>query len=407
MAIEPTVQLLKDFVKERTPSESDFVNMYFESGSAFVSMKKAVSDGMGGYKKMKAEKLMITFGPILDIKQPVTEDEVEAHQMRLMEMNPKLKSRCKDCVKSACDDPVAGNEYAWHTKNGYARSVVLKFPKFAEYCANGVNTLGSPRKRKAEEPQLVAMKQPRTTLPSPHHSSTAWWHPSWTTDSATGKRALSWTTVESPTIYGRSEKGALTFLDDCQAAIEKDPSSRKMFPPPSPSTSHDGKQQLVLQPSTPKRGEAPGRRNPPNACVKLLRTAATCAPLMKYLKDVDKLTPMGKPHWNAIKAWTKTEEGMDWLRNADIDPLGVHLDHVVAQKGIASGLDSVFNCYFLPPAPNSWFGQYDTPEKRAYMGEQAVNISKRFTEWVRGQVVMISKQNPALFDQSKFDPIFS
>jgi hypothetical protein len=128
---------------------------------------------------------------------------------------------------------------------------------------------------------------------------------------------------------------------------------------------------------------------------------------MSYLKAVNKLTPMGRPHWNAIKDWTKTEAGMTWLRMAQIDPLGVELDHVVAQNGIASGYDSVFNCYFMPPAPNSWFGEYDTKEKRDYMGKQAVEISKRFTKWMKAKVVKLAKQNPELFDQSKFDPIIS
>ena len=108
---------------------------------------------------------------------------------------------------------------------------------------------------------------------------------------------------------------------------------------------------------------------------------------MSYLKAVKKLTPMGMPHWNAIKDWTKTEEGMAWLCMAQIDPLGVQLDHVVAQNGTASGYDSVFNCYFMPPAPNSWFGEYDTKEKRDYMGKQAVEISKRFTKWMKAKVV--------------------
>jgi hypothetical protein len=166
MAIEPTVGLLEDFVKKRTLCEFKFVQMYFQSGVAFVKMRKAVSDGKGGHIVIPAEKLRITFSPILDIKKPVTEAEVKVYQNRLMQMNPQLKPKCRDCIKAASEDPVAGNEYAWHTQNGYARSVVLKFPTFAAYCATGVCTLEKTiRKRKAEEPPPEAIKKTTTLLP--------------------------------------------------------------------------------------------------------------------------------------------------------------------------------------------------------------------------------------------------
>mgnify|MGYP006077529171 CR=1 FL=1 len=373
MAIEPTVGLLEDFVKKRTLCEFKFVQMYFQSGVAFVEMRKAVSDGKGGHIVIPAEKLRITFSPILDIKKPVTEAEVKVYQNRLMQMNPQLKPNCRGCIKAASEDPVAGNEYAWHTQNGYARSVVLKFPTFAAYCATGVCTLEKTiRKRKAEEPPPEAIKKTTTLLP--------------------GLKVSPYFKNVQPS--------------QCPATSHDD-SDEVVASPQSPSTNHSGHQHLAPPRPPPKKGEAPGRRDPPNACVQLLRTAATCAPLMSYLKAVKKLTPMGMPHWNAIKDWTKTEEGMAWLCMAQIDPLGVQLDHVVAQNGTASGYDSVFNCYFMPPAPNSWFGEYDTKEKRDYIGKQAVEISKRFTKWMKIKVVKLAKDHPELFDQSKFDPIIS
>jgi hypothetical protein len=85
MAIEPTVGLLENFVKKRTPCEFRFVQMYFQSGVAFVDMRKAVSDGKGGHTLMTAEPLRITFSPILDIKKPVTEAEV---RVRTVDSNP-------------------------------------------------------------------------------------------------------------------------------------------------------------------------------------------------------------------------------------------------------------------------------------------------------------------------------
>ena len=114
---------------------------------------------------------------------------------------------------------------------------------------------------------------------------------------------------------------------------------------------------------------------------------------------------MGKAHWNAIRDWTKTEEGMKWLRMAEIDPLGVHLDHICAQNGVGAGYDCVYNCYFLPPSPNSWFGEYDSKEKKDYVGKQAYEIAKRFNLWIKNKVSKFAKDYPELFDHSKFDPI--
>jgi hypothetical protein len=369
MALKPTVALMREFVKKRSPCETKFVEMYFESGCAFVEMKKAVSDGKGGHLVLAADPLKITFSPILDISTPVTEAEVKVYQNRLMEMNPALKANCRECVKAAREDPVAGNEYAWHTGNGYARSVILKFPKFATYCATGTSPLSGPvRKRKPEEVAPLEAKK-----------------------STAAHLALK----VSP--YFKN-----VVPQQCPAQKSNDNEDEMVTSPPPPTNSSEGGSG-----PPPKKDEAPDRRKPPNPCIQLLRTAATCSPLISYLKARNKLTPMGKAHWKAIGDWTKTEEGMQWLVMAGIDPLGVQLDHIVAQNGIGSGYDSVFNCYFMPPAPNSWFGEYDTREKREYIGKQAVEIAKRFSKWMKAKVMKLAKDHPELFDQSKFDPIIS
>jgi hypothetical protein len=376
MALEPTLWRMEEFVKQRTPNEVPFVQMYFQSGVSYVNRKKAVSNGRGGHVILPTDPLEVTFNPVLDIKKPVTESQVEVYQKRLMELNPGLHPNRATCIKAADADPVAGNEYAWHTGNGYARSVVRKFPKFAVYCESGVNTLNKPTtKRTAEEEPPTALKKRATLVPSLNVSP-----------------------------YFNNTQS----LSKCPAHPHSERDGEILATPqPSPyrAITYNGQQDMDNLLPAPRKGEATGRRDPPNACIQLLRTAATCAPLMSYLKAKNKLTPMGKAHWKAISDWTKTEEGMNWLRMAQIDPLGVELDHVVAQNGIASGYDSVFNCYFMPPAPNSWFGEYDTKEKREYIGKQAVEISKRFTKWMKAKVVRLAKDHPELFDQSKFEPI--
>lgn len=153
-----------------------------------------------------------------------------------------------------------------------------------------------------------------------------------------------------------------------------------------------------------KKDEAPGRRDPPPAHIQLLRSAGACQPLLAYLKDNGKFDSPGRAHWNAISQWTKTAEGMDWLRRCEIDPLGVQLDHVCSRSGVGSGFDSVFNCCFLPPGPNGWFADYDTREKRDYIGKYAVELSKRYSAWIRGKVVDLAKRHTQLFNQGCFDP---
>ena len=140
--------------------------------------------------------------------------------------------------------------------------------------------------------------------------------------------------------------------------------------------------------------EAPGLRNPPDAYKQLLRTAARCQPLKNYLKKKKKFNRMGMAHWNCIREWAQTQDGVNWLKNSDLDPLSFHLHHVKAKA--SGGHFSIYNCVFLPGSVNSWFGSLDSREMRAYIGEDAANVSDRHALWCRTQVT----------DQSKYDPGF-
>ena len=140
--------------------------------------------------------------------------------------------------------------------------------------------------------------------------------------------------------------------------------------------------------------EAPGLRDPPDAYKQLLRPAARCQPLKDYLKRKKKFNYMGKAHWNCIREWAQTQDGVKWLDSSGLDPLSFHLHHVKA-KG-SGGHYSIYNCVFLSGSANSWFGKLDSREMRAYIGEDAANVSDRHAQWVTTQV----------FDQSKYDPGF-
>jgi hypothetical protein len=374
MVFDRTTDRMREFVKARMPSEVKFVEMYFESGCTFVGMKKAVSDGKGGCIVQDADPMRIVYNPVLDIRSNFAESDVGAVQNKLMNLNPGLKPTCKSCIRAANADPVAGNEYAWHTGNGYARSVVLKFPHFSTYCETGVSPLKAPTKKRNEEKgSFEATKKQAVS-------------------SADTKLSRYFQTAPVPTRLSKEQTTEQT--REAEGVATR---------PSTPSLLYSVPQELSVLPV--KKDEAAGRRNPPNACVQMLRTAALCAPLISYLKARNKFTTMGKAHWKAIGDWTKTEEGMAWLRAAEIDPLGVQLDHIVSQNGMGAGYDSIFNCYFMPPAPNQWFDSFDNREKRAYIGKQAFEIARRFSKWIKHKVERLAKQNPELFDQNKFNPI--
>lgn len=343
-ALERTCDNLRTFVGSRKAAEAAFVDLYFGTGEAYVAMKQAVSDGMGGHTIMPAPRMRIHYSPIRNIKDDISHEDVAVMQKTLMKLNPCLAASKKTCVAAANADPAAGNAYAWHTGNGYARSVVLKFPQFAEYCATGRSTLAAPRTRRLQAKPAEALVL--SNLPHP-------------------------TTVASPYFLAA--------------------------PSPQPIEAT-----VAVLPT--KGDEAAERRKPPSRSIQQLRTAGMCCPLLSYLKKRGKFTSAGPPQWRAISDWTKTPEGMQWIRDADIDPLGVQLDHINARNGVGAGQDSVFNCYFLPPAANAWFGEFNTREKAAYLGDHAIDLAKRYGAWMRAKVQTAQKNNPELFDQSAFDP---
>ena len=137
--------------------------------------------------------------------------------------------------------------------------------------------------------------------------------------------------------------------------------------------------------------EDPTLWDPPKAMVQQLRTAALCMPLRKYLHARKVLQRSGKSHWQAIKDWCATDEGVGWLRFAELDPLSFHLHHVSSNEW--GGHLAVYNCVFAPGNANSSWGCKDNDIMRAYVGETACKISAHFGRWAAAPGIDISKYN--------------
>jgi hypothetical protein len=153
--------------------------------------------------------------------------------------------------------------------------------------------------------------------------------------------------------------------------------------------------------STPDHGrkahEAPGRRDPPSDVQKLLRTAARCPPLIKYLKQNSKFALMSEAQWRCIRQWCETADGVAWLKSAGLDPLSFHLHHIKAKS--SGGYNSVYNCCFAPGSANSWWGSLDSEHMRVFIGEEAAKLSDRHAKWCASQAARG-------VDQSQFLPDF-
>ena len=118
---------------------------------------------------------------------------------------------------------------------------------------------------------------------------------------------------------------------------------------------------------------------PPTADVQIMRYAALNTSLAKFLKERGVYNVAGKPHWACIREWVATDQGHAALRSAALDPLSVHLDHVVPDN--LGGVSCLFNCVFMPGSANSHFGCFFTPEKHAFVGKAVVAHACAFARW--------------------------
>ena len=118
---------------------------------------------------------------------------------------------------------------------------------------------------------------------------------------------------------------------------------------------------------------------PPARLQQLLQYPAMHPKLISYLKDKGVYNTHGKVHWGVIRNWLRTDQGVAALREAGLDPLGVHLDHIIPDA--IGGLSCVFNCCFMPSSANSHFGKYYSVEKCAYLGRQVCAHAEAFAQW--------------------------
>lgn len=101
--------------------------------------------------------------------------------------------------------------------------------------------------------------------------------------------------------------------------------------------------------------------------------------LVDYLKKKRVFQQAGSAHWSAIRAWTKTEQGVDHLKAAGLDPQSFHLDHVYDKQH--TPLWHVYNCHFMPGGANSHFGTRYDREKKEYIGRTATQMADAAIKW--------------------------
>jgi hypothetical protein len=157
----------------------------------------------------------------------------------------------------------------------------------------------------------------------------------------------------------------------------------------------------VKEPSKKPKAVATGRdpnlyAPPASAMKQQARFAGTCQPLKTYLTQRRLWKTQGRAHWDAIAEWCKTPGGRQWLRDCDLHPEGINLDHIHDKDH--TPVWHAFNCYFMPGGANSHFGNRSDDIKAKYVGEQAWHVSGAFITWY------IEKANELTIDCSKFNP---
>jgi hypothetical protein len=145
------------------------------------------------------------------------------------------------------------------------------------------------------------------------------------------------------------------------------------------------------------KGHDPTLYQPPGPAMQQVRYAGLCTPLKKYLQKQNVWKRASIEHWKAISAWTKTEEGRAYLRDCQLDPEGIHLDHIFDKH--KTPLHHAWNCYFMPSGANSHFGDRTDAVKKAYVGEQAATLAEAFLRFY------IIEANKLDVDCSKFNHI--
>jgi len=249
--------------------------------------------------------------------------------------NPILGVNKKQARQQAMRTP--GRDVAYDGEQGYWRSVLLKLERFRLFQSSGVDPLEDRRTHAGSVPECINIE-------------------------------------------------ALDAASEDDSEADSGAAGGRLFClPAAPPRTRCGTPPVAEAEARGSGGRSACVRDTPTAIQQLARTAGRCDPLIAHLKRKHKYAHVGKAQWDEIRRWTRTEEGSAWLREAGLDPNGTHLDHLIGKNGPEAGLDSVFNCYFMPGSVNSSFGQWDTAEKRAYVGPQAWKLATAFQAWVRAK----------------------
>ena len=422
--MQPTREKLSQYLylhNYNSNRESSWLPLILD-GSVSRNVKTVLVD-KAGVETIGCRVHVLRLSKLLELSDPYWTIDVKSWQRLMKEENPILKLNKKSALKSAWSN--RGVPYEWETSNQFESSMMLKVPKYLEYCATGTDPLIYKVKRTLKIQPGEDKRQKIIAVRGGYIEKASECKRPQTLDKCHGNMR------ECPEMRELMKIGTSAINSSLDEEFDEDDEPEPMkrvivsnvakvakvanvAKKPAQTTAiayNDETARAVVKhgvisvandrlPTKPtQRGdESITRRLPPSAPVQLLRTAALCTPLISYLKERKLFSRIGKSHWRAISAWTKTEEGVQYLRAADLDPLGVQLDHIVPRNGTAKGMDSIYNCAFLPPAANGWFGDTDTREKRAYLGHFAVEIAGRFSGWARAKLMDMH------LDQSKFDP---
>ena len=83
--------------------------------------------------------------------------------------------------------------------------------------------------------------------------------------------------------------------------------------------------------------------------------------------------------WKAIREWTYTDEGKEYLKRAGVRPDGIVLDHIAPK--IYGRIDHPYNCFLLPNSANSYLKDKRDEEKWQHIGQLATQTADKFNAW--------------------------